>query len=44
MTGLSPWNHGMLGYGAVALRYPFELPRALDAAGYTTASIGKEGS
>ena len=42
LTGRSPWNHGMLGYGAVANRYPFEMPRALKDAGYTTISIGKD--
>ena len=26
LTGQSPWNHGMLGYGAVAHTYPFEMP------------------
>ena len=42
LTGQSPWNHGMLGYGAVAPVYPFEMPTALRAVGYTTASIGKD--
>ena len=42
LTGQSPWNHGMLGYGAVAPVYPFEMPVALTAIGYTTASIGKD--
>jgi arylsulfatase len=42
LTGRSPWNHGMLGYGVVALRYPFEFPRALAEAGYKTAVIGKD--
>jgi arylsulfatase len=42
LTGQSPWNHGMLGYGAVAPVYPFEMPVALRAVGYTTASIGKD--
>lgn len=41
LTGLSPWRHGMLGYGRVALRYPVELPRALSEAGYYTLGIGK---
>lgn len=41
LTGQSPWNHGMLGYGAVAPVYPFEMPVALTAVGYKTASIGK---
>eukprot|EP01065_Artemidia_motanka_P015740 TRINITY_DN1946_c0_g1_i1.p1 TRINITY_DN1946_c0_g1~~TRINITY_DN1946_c0_g1_i1.p1 ORF type:complete len:709 (+),score=203.71 TRINITY_DN1946_c0_g1_i1:155-2128(+) len=42
LTGKSPWNHGMLGYGAVAPRYPYEMPRALAEAGYVTASFGKD--
>lgn len=41
LTGLSPWHHGMLGYGKVAERYPFEMPRALNDAGYHTFAIGK---
>ena len=42
LTGQSPWNHGMLGYGAVAPVYPFEMPVALRSLGYTTTSIGKD--
>ncbi len=41
LTGLSPWNHGMLGYGAMAPRYPYTKPAALREAGYYTLSIGK---
>jgi arylsulfatase A-like enzyme len=41
LTGLSPWRHGMLGYGRVAERYPVEKPRALRDAGYYTIGIGK---
>ena len=41
LTGLSPWHHGMLGYGRVAGKYPFELPQALRDAGYYTFGIGK---
>jgi arylsulfatase len=41
LTGLSPWHHGMLGYGRVAERYPVETPRALRDAGYYTMGIGK---
>ena len=29
LTGKSPWNHGMLGYGRVAEQYPVEKPQAL---------------
>ena len=42
LTGLSPWYHGMLGYGVVATRYPYELPRALSSGGYYTCSLGKD--
>lgn len=41
LTGLSPWHHGMIGYGQIAERYPFEMPRALHDAGYYTFAIGK---
>lgn len=41
LTGLSPWYHGMLGYGTIAPKYPFEMPSALASAGYRTAVIGK---
>ncbi|MBN2416868.1 arylsulfatase [bacterium] len=41
LTGLSPWHHGMLGYGRVAGRYRYELPRMLREAGYYTFGIGK---
>ena len=41
LTGLSPWNHGMLGYGRVARKHRFELPRMLKENGYYTFGIGK---
>ena len=41
LTGLAPWNHGMLKMIAMATRYPVEKPRALREAGYYTAVIGK---
>ena len=41
LTGMSPWSHGMLGYGKVAEHYPVELPRLLRDAGYSTLGIGK---
>jgi len=41
LTGRSPWGHGMLGYGAVGQKYPYELIHPLNDAGYLTASIGK---
>lgn len=41
LTGLSPWHHGMLGYGRQAERYKYEMPRMLSESGYYTAGIGK---
>ena len=41
LTGMSPWRHGMLGYGNVAEHYPCEMPRMLRDLGYTTLGIGK---
>jgi len=41
LTGLSPWHHGMLGYGQVALGYRSEMPKLLRDAGYQTLGIGK---
>lgn len=41
LTGLSPWHHGMLGYGVIAAKYPRELPQMLRDAGYYTIGIGK---
>ncbi len=41
LTGLSPWHHGMIGYGKVAEKYPIEKPQALRDAGYYTTGIGK---
>ncbi len=41
LTGLSPWHHGMLGYGRVAREYRYEMPRMLRDAGYYTFGIGK---
>lgn len=41
LTGMSPWKHGMLGYGRVADRYPAEMPRVMRGAGYYTMGIGK---
>lgn len=41
LTGQAPWNHGMLGYSNVALRYQHELPRLMENAGYYTWAIGK---
>jgi arylsulfatase A-like enzyme len=41
LTGLSPWGHGMLGYGDVPPAWPYEMPRAMTDLGYRTVSIGK---
>lgn len=41
LTGMSPWHHGMLGYGQVAEHYPYEMPRMLGELGYHTLGIGK---
>ena len=41
LTGLSPWHHGMLGYGNVAEHYKFEMPQMLRDHGYLTLGIGK---
>ncbi|MHA1732716.1 MAG: arylsulfatase [Promethearchaeota archaeon] len=41
LTGLAPWNHGMLGYGRGAAEYEFEMPRMLRNAGYYTFGVGK---
>lgn len=41
LTGLSPWHHGMLGYGVVAEHYRYEMPRMLRESGYFTLGLGK---
>lgn len=41
LTGLSPWHHGMLGYGRVGSRYRYEMPQMLRDLGYYTFGIGK---
>lgn len=41
LTGLSPWNHGMLQMIKMAIRYPVEKPRAMREAGYYTTVVGK---
>lgn len=41
LTGLAPWNHGMLGYRSIPPAFAYEKPRALAELGYTTCSIGK---
>ncbi|MBL7644692.1 MAG: arylsulfatase [Candidatus Hydrogenedentes bacterium] len=41
LTGMAPWNHGMLGYSRVPARYPVEMPQLLRDAGYYTLGVGK---
>ncbi|MFI3316632.1 MAG: arylsulfatase [Rikenellaceae bacterium] len=41
LTGMSPWGHGLLGYGQQATRYQFTMPQMLSDAGYNTIGIGK---
>lgn len=41
LTGMSPWNHGMLGFSRVAAKYPTEMPQLLRDAGYYTLAVGK---
>lgn len=41
LTGMNPWNNGMLGYGRLARKYKYELPRMLREGGYYTFGIGK---
>ena len=41
LTGMSPWKHGMLGYGKVAAKYRYEMPQMLRNLGYYTFGIGK---
>ena len=41
LTGMSPWSHGLLGYGNMAERYPIEKPRLMREAGYHAMAIGK---
>lgn len=41
LTGLAPWNHGMLHMVGMATAYPYTKPRALREAGYHTTGIGK---
>lgn len=41
LTGLSPWHHGMLGYGRVGNHYRYEMPAMLRELDYFTFGIGK---
>ena len=42
LTGRRPWGHGMLGYGEVSPHYAISYPQVLQAAGYSTHTIGKD--
>lgn len=41
LTGLSPWHHGMLGYGRMGQHYRYEMPQMLRDLDYYTFGIGK---
>ena len=41
LTGLSPWRHGMLGYGAIAQKYDNEMVETI-AKRALTYSVGKD--
>lgn len=41
LTGMSPWKHGMLGYGRMAEKYRYEMPQILRNLGYYTLGVGK---
>jgi choline-sulfatase len=41
LTGLSPWDDGLFGVHTMALRWPFEQPRAMHDDGYYAMTIGK---
>ncbi|WP_439184744.1 arylsulfatase [Carboxylicivirga taeanensis] len=41
LTGMSPWQHGMLGYYKIAEKYKYEMPQMLRDNGYYTIGIGK---
>lgn len=42
LTGMNPWNAGMIGYSnRVAEKYPVEMPRILADNGYHTVGVGK---
>ncbi len=34
LTGLNPWNHGMVAYGRISSKYTYEMPTELRRAGY----------
>ena len=41
VTGMSPWKHGLLGYGDEAERYENEFPRVMKDLGYYAVGVGK---
>ena len=38
LQGRSPWGAGMIGYGSIAPRYAYEMPRAVRDSGYGRVS------
>lgn len=41
LTGMSPWQHGMLGYGEQSEKYENTMPQMLGKGGYNTLALGK---
>jgi arylsulfatase A-like enzyme len=41
LTGLSPWNHGVLGYRPIPPHFAWTGPKIFTDAGYTTHCVGK---
>lgn len=41
LTGMSPWHHGMTGYGRVGSNYRYKMPQMLRDLDYYTFGIGK---
>ncbi len=41
ITGMSPWAHGMLGYGRQSEDYDYTMAKMLKSAGYNTLALGK---
>ncbi|MEQ8682245.1 MAG: sulfatase-like hydrolase/transferase, partial [Cyclobacteriaceae bacterium] len=41
LTGMAPWNHGLLAYAPIPTRYENEMPQLLKDEGYYTFATGK---
>ncbi len=41
LTGMAPWNHGLLAYAPIPTRYKNEMPQLLKDEGYYTFATGK---